>query len=488
MKRTRTGFRTAVIATALAAAVVASAPSALADPAPGTAGAGIGTVGKLRTAPTGTARAAAAGDVIGTVISGIDRVFASFKESAQYTSFVNAMLDEVDQDTNYKYNIVVVYMKQDFGAVNINTGRLRGGPGVNNTPLFRTGSIKEYSYGVFIFDEGTADFGGTMLWDDGTKYSAYSSSNGGIHANATGVGPDIMGSRTTHLKFDRRNSEHMGGNSMLAAGQTLSKGQRLVSGNGNTLIMQDDGNLVEYGDGGRVLHASGTVGRGDHLTMQWDGNLVLSTANNIPLWSTGTPNNPNAWVQLQDDGNLVLHRSDNSVLWAITPNGWPQTVNPDLGSHGANNNGSRGNHPDGSWITIVNQGSGRAIDDAGGGTADGNRVQTWAQHSPNEPSQGWRLDPKEKTADGVGTYAFTNRVKDGQVLNLSGTDNRTTQLYHYDATDNSKWIFVGKGDGWYEIYSANKRNDCLTDNGHGNQLTIEPCNGRAEQRWGTYLY
>lgn len=478
--RTRTGFRTAAIATALAAAVVASAPSALADTASGT------PAGKPRTGQTGTASAAAAGDVIGAVVSGIDRVFAAFQQSGQYKSFVNAMLDQVDQDTNYKYNVVVVYMDKDFGAENVNTGRLRGGPGVNNTPLFRTGSINGYSYGVFIFDQGTANFRGTMSWYGGQKITSYTESNGGIHGTATGEGSS--GTSTSWLRFDSRNSEHTGGNSILAAGQTLSKGQRLSSGNGNTLIMQDDGNLVEYGDGGRVLHASGTVGRGDHLTMQWDGNLVLSTANNIPLWSTGTPNNQNAWVQLQDDGNLVLHRSDNSVLWAITPNGWPQTVNPDLGSHGANNNGSRGNHPDGSWITIVNQGSGRAIDDAGGGTADGNRVQTWAQHSPNEPSQGWRLDPKEKTSDGMPTYALTNRVKDGQVLNLSGADNRNTQLYHYDTTNNSKWIFIGKGDGWYEIYSANKRNDCLTDNGHGSQLTVEPCTGRAEQRWGTYLY
>ncbi|MEV7545231.1 RICIN domain-containing protein [Streptomyces sp. NPDC089915] len=487
MSRTKTGIRTAVIATALAAAVVASAPYALAaDPAPGTAGAAARVTGKLRTAPTGTQRAAAAGDVLGTLLSGMDRIFASYQQSNQYKSFINAMLDEVDQDTNYKYNVVVVYMKHDFGAANINTGRLQGGPGVNNTPVVRTGSINNYSYGVFIFDQGTADFENTMSWYGNQKITAYTESNGGIHGNATGVGAN--GSSTTQLRFDRRSSPSTGGNSMLSAGQTLSKGQRLTSGNGNTLIMQDDGNLVEYGDGGRVLHASGTVGRGDHLTMQWDGNLVLSTANNIPLWSTGTPNNPNAWVQIQDDGNLVLHRSDNSVLWAITPNGWPQTSNPDLGSHGANNNGSRGNHPDGSWITIVNQGSGRAIDDAGGGTADGNRVQTWAQHSPNEPSQGWRLDRKEDTSDGMPAYALTNRVKDGQVLNLSGADNRNTQLYHYDATNNSKWIFVGKGDGWYEIYSANKRNDCLTDKGHGGQVTVEPCNGGAEQRWGTYLY
>lgn len=489
MSRKSTGFRTAVIATALAGAVMASAPYALAaDPAPGSPGAAVGVTGKLRTAPTSTA---AAGDVLGTVIAGMDRIFASFQKSGQYKSFVNAMLDEVDQDTNYKYNVVVVYMKHDFGATNINTGRLQGGPGVNNTPVIRTGSINDYSYGVFIFDQGTADFENTMSWYTNQKITSYTESNGGIHGNATGVG--TSGSSTTQLRFDRRNSAPTGGDSMLSAGQTLSKGQQLRSSNGHTLSLQGDGNLVEYANDGRVLHASDTVGRGDHLTMQWDGNLVLSTSNNIPLWSTGTPNNPSAWVQLQDDGNLVLHRSDNSVMWAVTPNGWPQTAGSggggggDLGSHGAGNNGQRGNHPDGSWITMINQGSGRAADSAGGSAGDGNKVQAWGQHNPNEASQGWRLDRKEDTSDGRPTYALTVRLKDAQVLNLSGADNRSAQVYHYDATGNSKWIFDGKGDGWYEIHSVNKR-DCLTDNGQGNQLTLEQCTGRAEQRWGTYLY
>lgn len=67
------------------------------------------------------------------------------------------------------------------------------------------------------------------------------------------------------------------------------------------------------------------------------------------------------------------------------------------------------------------------------------------------------------------------------MLNLSGADNRSARLYHCDASDNSKWIFVGKGDGWYEIFSANKRNDCLTDNGLGNQNAVEPCTGRARR-------
>ncbi|MFE4360917.1 ricin-type beta-trefoil lectin domain protein [Kitasatospora sp. NPDC056800] len=172
----------------------------------------------------------------------------------------------------------------------------------------------------------------------------------------------------------------------------------------------------------------------------------------------------------------------------------PATVNDipsgggDRGTHGAGNNGQRGGHPDGSWVTLVNQGTGRAVDSANGAFGDGNKIQAWNQHNPNEASQGWRLDRKGDTGDGVPQYALTSRLRDAQVLNLAGSNSRDVQLYHWDATANGMWAFFGKGDGWYEVYSVAERNKCLTDNGYGNQITIEPCTGRAEQRWGTYLY
>ncbi|MFD8983381.1 bulb-type lectin domain-containing protein [Streptomyces sp. NPDC059564] len=324
MSKKSTGFKTAVVAMAIAGALAVSAPSALADSNPGTPGAGNATIGQVQTGVRINPRAGT-GDLLGAVTWGIDKVFEAFRSDGQYTSFVNSMLNQVDQDTNYKYNIVVVYLENDFGAANINTGNLQGGPGVNNTPFFRSGSVNGYAYGVYIFDHGTADFRGTLAFKPGASFTASSSANGGIHGNATPVGPDRWGSWKDQLRFDSRNSNHAGGNSMLASGQTLSKGQQIVSSSGHTLVMQEDGNLVEYADRGRgqVLHASNTVGRGDHLTMQWDGNLVLYTSNNNPLWSTGTQNSPNAWAQIQDDGNLVLHKADSSVLWAVNPNGWP---------------------------------------------------------------------------------------------------------------------------------------------------------------------
>ncbi|MGE7388693.1 bulb-type lectin domain-containing protein [Streptomyces sp. NPDC004126] len=327
MRKTRTGFKAAVISMAIAGALAVSAPAAMADMTPGTPGAGNGTIGQVQTGPVRNPHAGG-GDVLGAVTWGIDKIFEAFKNNDRYKSFVNDMLNQVDQDTNYKYNIVVVYLEHDFGAKNIMTGGLQGGPGVNNTPFYRSGTVDGYSYGVYIFDRGTADFQGTLAWNVGNgSFTASTSSNGGFHGNATPTGPSIFGPMRGQLQFTSRSSPHTGGNSMLAAGQTLSKGQQITSSNGHSLVMQEDGNLVEYADSnrGRVLRATNTVNRGDHLSMQWDGNLVLYTANNTPLWATGTQNNQNAWAQIQDDGNLVLHRADSSVLWAVTSNGWPAT-------------------------------------------------------------------------------------------------------------------------------------------------------------------
>ncbi|MGE7440098.1 MULTISPECIES: RICIN domain-containing protein [Kitasatospora] len=154
------------------------------------------------------------------------------------------------------------------------------------------------------------------------------------------------------------------------------------------------------------------------------------------------------------------------------------------GDHGASSNGQRGNLPDGSWITIINRATYRAVDSAQGQSGDGNKIQSWGQHDPNEASQGWRLDHKSGY-----NYALTSRLHDGQVLNLNGNDNRSVQMYHYDGSGNSQWGFEDAGDGWSKIHSTADWTKCLNDNGSGNQLTAEPCSWNLNtQIWGTYAY
>lgn len=74
------------------------------------------------------------------------------------------------------------------------------------------------------------------------------------------------------------------------------------------LIMQGDGNLVEYGDGQRVIWNTRTGGNpGAWAVFQWDGNLVVYSANGRPLWASGVRLNADNFV-LQTDGNLVTYQ------------------------------------------------------------------------------------------------------------------------------------------------------------------------------------
>ena len=103
--------------------------------------------------------------------------------------------------------------------------------------------------------------------------------------------------------------------STMTAEQTLTAGQSLNDAQ-YQLIMQNDGNLVEYMEG-TALWSSGTAGdAGDYLVMQSDGNLVIYSSTGIALWNAGTEGNAGDYVALQDDSNLVIYSSGGSPLWA----------------------------------------------------------------------------------------------------------------------------------------------------------------------------
>lgn len=99
------------------------------------------------------------------------------------------------------------------------------------------------------------------------------------------------------------------GTDTLRTNQYINPGQYIESANTKyILIMQGDGNLVEYGDGQRVIWNSRTGGNpGAFAVFQWDGNLVVYSANWRPLWASGVRYNANSFV-LQTDGNLVTYQ------------------------------------------------------------------------------------------------------------------------------------------------------------------------------------
>ena len=106
----------------------------------------------------------------------------------------------------------------------------------------------------------------------------------------------------------------------LAAGASMAVGDALRSPNGlYTLVLQTDGNLVEYA-AGRPVWTTSTSGRsGARLTLQGDGNLVLRSSANAAIFATYRyASNPQALI-LRDDGALYTARADGSEYWGVHP-------------------------------------------------------------------------------------------------------------------------------------------------------------------------
>lgn len=104
----------------------------------------------------------------------------------------------------------------------------------------------------------------------------------------------------------------------LSAGSILTAGQQITSLDGGyRVILQGDGNLVQYTAGGGVVWATMTMGSGaTWMAMQSDGNLVLYTASGAPRWSSGTGGMGPSSAQVQGDGNLVVYRDSGPATWS----------------------------------------------------------------------------------------------------------------------------------------------------------------------------
>lgn len=127
-----------------------------------------------------------------------------------------------------------------------------------------------------------------------------------------GYAYDAVGNRT-HLK--RARIVPPTSSDRLLTGQGLIPGASINSSNGRyTLVVQDDGNLVVYGQSGALWHAATNTLPFANLVMQGDGNLVLYGPVGQVYWQSATSGNSNAGLVMQNDGNLVMY-AGSTVLW-----------------------------------------------------------------------------------------------------------------------------------------------------------------------------
>jgi hypothetical protein len=102
----------------------------------------------------------------------------------------------------------------------------------------------------------------------------------------------------------------------MPAGQRLTAGQSLSSGDGKyRLVMQGDGNLVIYSPN-RAIWSTNTQGRSiGFFVLQGDGNMVIYGSNSAPFWASWTQNRGGNALYMQGDGNLVLYDPQFRPIW-----------------------------------------------------------------------------------------------------------------------------------------------------------------------------
>ena len=134
-------------------------------------------------------------------------------------------------------------------------------------------------------------------------------SSGGLHATAQAI-HDVKQLEATTIKSHPAAATESKFQGRLAAGQSIQSPDGKY-----TLVMQADGNLVEYAPGGQPIFATETSGN-NYAFMQADGNLVVYRNNRTPLWATDTDGNGHASLTLDDRGYLdIAQAKTGKTLW-----------------------------------------------------------------------------------------------------------------------------------------------------------------------------
>ncbi|GAA1163588.1 cutinase family protein [Nocardioides aquiterrae] len=100
----------------------------------------------------------------------------------------------------------------------------------------------------------------------------------------------------------------------MRTGMKLDRGQWLRSTDGRyNLHMQTDGNFVAYNSAGRAIWATNRTG--NYVVVQGDGNLV-QYGDRGAVWATNTVGSGANRLVMQSDGNIVLYNAANRAVWA----------------------------------------------------------------------------------------------------------------------------------------------------------------------------
>ena len=203
-----------------------------------------------------------------------------------------------------------------------------------------------------------------------------------------------------------------------------------------------------------------------------------SLKNNPPIpnvYNDSASTIANDWQQWTTSNAFQL----NGALGGINGGG----VNTGAGSGSGSGSGSTtGTVSTTAWYNVVNQASGKCLDDAGWGTGNGTVVQQWACGS-KQNNQEWQFQ-----SQGNNIYTIVNRNAPGEVLDVTGMGTANfskIQTWTYGGGTNQQWTPVANGS--YFVIKNVGSGRCLDvntgSNTNGLQMQIYDCNNATPQNW-----
>jgi hypothetical protein len=126
-------------------------------------------------------------------------------------------------------------------------------------------------------------------------------------------GPDLLSSTMLDALPDQQDALAVCGASRIGTNSLLQTGFYARSPNGAYTLRLTRSNLTLIDSGGQVMWSTGHGG--DALIMQGDGNLV-EYAGGTPVWASNTVGSGAVWLGVTNAGHLILSNSDGTVAWS----------------------------------------------------------------------------------------------------------------------------------------------------------------------------
>jgi len=186
------------------------------------------------------------------------------------------------------------------------------------------GNLVEYnSSGTAVWSAGTYPNGSVAAMLANGNFVVYNSSDDIIWSSGTAGNPGayLSLSNTGQLSVVSSSGTPLWAAvelvpGVLVSGAQLAAGQSITSPfDAYFLVMQGDGNLVEYSSSGTAVWSAGTWPNGSVAAMLANGNFVVYNSSDDIIWSSGTAGNPGAYLSLSNTGQLSVDATDGTVLW-----------------------------------------------------------------------------------------------------------------------------------------------------------------------------